>query len=252
MPTSSTTARPPRKDALENREAILEAAAVVFRRDAEASLDAVAAEAGLSRRSIYGHFSSRDDLLAELLTRGGIRISAALAGVHDDDPRLHLALIGAALWTEVQQVRVLAQFAVLGPLEKTVADALGPVRASVRQATRGGVEGGWFRSDLGVESLARLIEDAAIAVLDEAVRADLSDAAGRRLVMSIGLSVAGLSWRDADAVIDAHPSLRASDANRSGAAADAARASAPTAAPPATTTSAPASASAAVAESSHA
>ncbi len=201
MTATLPTARATRKDAVENREAILVAAAVVFRREPEASLDAVATEAGLSRRSIYGHFASRDELLAELMVRGGARISAALADVHDDDPRTHLALIGAALWTEVQQVRVLAQLAIHGPLEQTIAEALVPVRASVRVAARGGVEAGWFRSDLPVESLARLIEDAAIAVLDEAVRADLSEAEGRRLVMAMGLSVAGLSWREADAVI---------------------------------------------------
>ena len=209
MQPALTTARAPRKDALENREAILVAAAAVFRRDAEASLDAVAAEAGLSRRALYGHFASRDELLAELLVRGGARISEALAEVHHDDPRIHLALVGAALWGEVQQVRVLAQLAVHGPLERTIADALRPVRGSVRRAARDGVEAGWFRSDVPVERLARLIEDAAIGVLDEAVRSDLSEAEARRLVMSVGLSVAGLSWRDALAVIDAHPELSA-------------------------------------------
>lgn len=210
MPSTLSSARAPRRDALENRESILAAAAIVFRRDPESSLDAVATEARLTRRSIYGHFASRDELLAELLVRGGARISAALAGVHDDDPRIHLALVGAALWAEVQQVRVLAQLAVHGPLEKAIADALAPVRASVRQATRSGVEAGWFRADVPVESLARLIEDAAIAVLDEAVRTGLSDSTGRRLVMSVGLSVAGLSWHDAAAVIDKHPQLTAS------------------------------------------
>jgi AcrR family transcriptional regulator len=207
VPTTIHSPRAPRRDAAENREAIVAAAAAVFRRDPEASLDAVATEAGLSRRALYGHFASRDDLLAELLTRGGARISAALAGVHDPDPRIHLALIGASMWAEVQQVRVLAQLAVHGPLEKTVADALGPVRASVRRAAREGVEAGWFRSDVPVESLARLVEDAAIAVLDEAVRTDLPEQEGRRLVMTMGLSVAGLSWRDANTLIDATPQL---------------------------------------------
>jgi len=202
VPDTLNHPRAPRKDALENREAILAAAAMVFRRDPESSLDAVAAEAGLSRRAIYGHFASRDELLAELLVRGGARISAALADVHDPDPRIHLALVGAAMWGEVQQVRVLAQLAVHGPLEKTIADALVPVRTSVRQAVRGGVAAGWFRADIAVESVARLVEDAAIAVLDEAVRADLSEAQARRLVMSVGLSVAGLSWQDAAAVVD--------------------------------------------------
>ncbi|MFB2580265.1 TetR/AcrR family transcriptional regulator [Herbiconiux sp. P15] len=202
MTTTPTPPRPLRRDALENREAILLAAAGVFRHDAEASLDAVAASAGLSRRSIYGHFASRDELLAELVTRGGTRISAALDGVQHDDPRIHLALVGSALWAEVQQVRVIAQLAVHGPLEQTVAEALVPVRASVRRAVAAGVSAGWFRSDVPVESLARLIEDAAIAVLDEAVRTDLPEAEGAHLVMTVGLSVAGLSWREAVEVAD--------------------------------------------------
>ncbi|GLK16146.1 TetR/AcrR family transcriptional regulator [Herbiconiux flava] len=203
--STNLSPRAPRRDALENREAIVLAASVVFRRDPEASLDAVAAEAGLSRRALYGHFSSRDELLAELLTRGGARISAALADVHHDDPRIHLALIGAAIWAEVQQVRVLAQLAVHGPLEKTVASALSPVRASVRRATSAGVAQGYFRESVPVESLAQLIEDAAIGVLDVAVRTDLDEAEGRRLVMTVGLSVAGLSWREADALVESIP-----------------------------------------------
>ncbi|MFB2555738.1 TetR/AcrR family transcriptional regulator [Herbiconiux liangxiaofengii] len=203
--TSTLSSRAPRRDALENREAIVLAASAVFRRDPEASLDAVAGEAGLSRRALYGHFSSRDELLAELLTRGGARISTALADVQHADPRIHLALIGAAIWAEVQQVRVLAQLALHGPLEKTVADALSPVRASVRRATRAGVEQGWFRASVPVETLAHLIEDAAIGVLDEAVRGDLGYDEGRRLVMTVGLSVAGLSWRDADALVESIP-----------------------------------------------
>ncbi|MGD8169590.1 TetR/AcrR family transcriptional regulator [Herbiconiux sp. P16] len=237
MPTTLHSPRAPRRDAAENREAIVVAAAAVFRRDPEASLDAVATEAGLSRRALYGHFASRDELLAELLTRGGARISAALAGVHDPDPRIHLALIGAAMWAEVQQVRVLAQLAVHGPLEKTVADALGPVRASVRRAARDGIEAGWFRSDVPVESLARLVEDAAIAVLDEAVRTDLSEPEGRRLVMTMGLSVAGLSWRDANTLIDSVPALAAAG----GSPATSPRATTPVAPTPRTPESTPSS-----------
>lgn len=202
MTTSLQQSRALRRDAAENREAILAAATTVLRADPEASLDAVAAAAGLSRRALYGHFASRDELLAELLARGGARVAAALDGVRDDDPRVHLALVGAALWNEVQQVRVLAQLAVHGPLEQTVATALAPVRASVRDAVGRGVATGAFRRDVPLHTLARLIEEAAISVLDEAVRTDLRDADARRLVMAMGLSVAGLSWLDAAAVID--------------------------------------------------
>jgi AcrR family transcriptional regulator len=208
MPTASA-ARAPRRDALANRRAILDAAAVVFRRDPESSIDAVAAEARLSRRAVYGHFGSREELLAELLVRGGARIAAALAAVHDDDPRVHLALIGASLWSEVSSVTVLAQLAVHGPLEQAVASALEPVRRSLRDATSRGAALGVFRPDLPTESLARLIEDAAISVLDEAVRSHLDDDRARRLVITTGLGVAGLSWRDADTLLADHPRLTA-------------------------------------------
>jgi AcrR family transcriptional regulator len=211
MSSAAVRARAPRRDATQNREAILTAAVAVLRGDPEASLDAVATAAGLSRRALYGHFSSREELLTELLGRGGARISGALAGVHHDDPRIHLALIGAALWREVQHVRVLAQLALHGPLERTVADALAPVRSSLRDAVRRGVAAGWFRPDIPLESLARLIEEAAIAVLDEAVRSELDEAAGRRLVMQVGLSVAGLSWHETAELLDTAPTLAPAD-----------------------------------------
>jgi AcrR family transcriptional regulator len=200
VPTLTSHARAPRKDALENRAAILDAAASVFRRDPEAAIDAVAAEAGLSRRAVYGHFSSRDDLLSELVERGGHRISEALAQVRHDDPRIHLALVGGALCDQIAEVKILANSLVHSGLERQAGTALGPVRRSVRDAIARGREAGDFRDDVDVEMLARLVEDAAIAVLDESVRSDLDHDEARRLVMSVGLSVAGLSWREASGV----------------------------------------------------
>lgn len=62
--------RPPRTlraDALKNRVRILEAAAKVFARDGlEASLDAVAAEAGVGVGTVYRRFPDRQDLINEL------------------------------------------------------------------------------------------------------------------------------------------------------------------------------------------
>ena len=58
--------RAPRSDAAKNRTALLDAARVELNRDPDASLDTIAAAARLSRRSVYGHFPSRDALIAEL------------------------------------------------------------------------------------------------------------------------------------------------------------------------------------------
>ena len=55
-----------RSDARRNREALLKAAAEVLAADPSASMDDIAARAGLGRATMYRHVSGRADLLAEL------------------------------------------------------------------------------------------------------------------------------------------------------------------------------------------
>ena len=66
-----------RRDAVKNRAALLAAARVALNRDPESSLETIAAEAGLSRRAVYGHFPTRDDLLREVTAHGAARIGRA-------------------------------------------------------------------------------------------------------------------------------------------------------------------------------
>ena len=102
----------PRRDALENRAALLAAARVALNRDPDATLDAIATEAGLSRRSVYGHFATRDELVRELVAAGAARVAGALTGVGHPDPLVRLALVAARMWAEVADIRVMALFAV--------------------------------------------------------------------------------------------------------------------------------------------
>ncbi|MEO7017727.1 MAG: TetR/AcrR family transcriptional regulator [Leifsonia sp.] len=202
MPTTdSPQTRAPRRDAAENREAILVAAAAALNEDIDASLEAIASRAGLSRRAIYGHFATRDDLLAEVLTRGAARVAALLEPVAHPDARVEIALFGATLWAEVEHVRVNAQLAVRGPHRERVGKALEPARLRLRQTVARGVADGVLRADIDVDTVARLIESAATAVLDEATRTGLTREAGHQLVMLAGLSAAGLSWREADQLV---------------------------------------------------
>jgi AcrR family transcriptional regulator len=198
--TSDDPPRALRRDARANREALLVAAAETFRRDPEASIDAVAACAGLSRRAVYGHFPSREALLAALIDRGAAHITEALAGVHDDDPAVHVGRIGVALWTQISHVKLFARMIVRSPLDREAARGLEPVRLSLRDAVSRGIAGGVFRDDVEPALVARLIEAVAIDVLNEAVERDLDDARARRLVIVAALGVAGLSWRQADDV----------------------------------------------------
>jgi len=197
----------PRRDALENRAALLAAARVVLNRDPDAALDAIATEAGLSRRAVYGHFATRDELLRELVTSGTARIAALLSSLEHPDPLVRLALIAARMWAEVEHVRVTTLFAVRGPYRELVARELTPLRARLLAAVNEGAASGRIRTDIPAPTLARLIEAAAIAVLDEATRTAIPADAGHRDVMLIVLSTAGLDAAAAGALIDATPEL---------------------------------------------
>lgn len=198
--------RAPRRDAAENRAALLAAARVVLNRDPDAGLDAIAAEAGLTRRAVYGHFANRDALLQELVTQGTARVAAALVSVDHPQPLVRLALIASRMWQEVESVRVMTLFAVRGPFQALVAEQLKPVRRQLLDAVRDGARHG-VRTDIAPETLARLVEGSAIAVLDEATRAQLSATSGRRIAMLAVLGMVGLDAASAARLIDTTPVL---------------------------------------------
>ncbi|MGT2425771.1 TetR/AcrR family transcriptional regulator [Amnibacterium kyonggiense] len=203
--TSAARVRAPRSDAAKNRAALLDAARAELNRDPEASLDVIAAAAGLTRRAVYGHFPSREALVAELAALGAARVAAAVDAVHEADPVLDLALVGRLVWDEVEHVRAMTRTVVRGPLrEQVLGGALGPLHARIVADVRLAAETGAGRTDLDPEVVARLVEGAAFSVLDESVRAPLGRAEGRRLVILAGLGALGLSWRAANDVLTAH------------------------------------------------
>jgi AcrR family transcriptional regulator len=198
---TTSSARSPRRDALDNRAALIDAARAVFARDPSASLDAIAVEAGLSRRAVYGHFASRDDLQRELVTMGAARITAALEGIDHEDPVVRLTLIAAGIWREVASMRVMALFALRGNLQAHTVNALAPLRLKVFEAVREGMAAGSIRGDIPAERLARLVEDAALAILAESTRSNLSFREGQTLVQLNVLGTLGYGWREAGALI---------------------------------------------------
>lgn len=199
--------RAPRRDATENRQSLLAAAATTLAQAPDASLESIAAAAGLTRRAVYGHFASRDALVLALIDSGAERLNAIAAATDHAHTPTAIALLGARLWTAVGHLRLLAGMALREPYETHVAGALEPVRARIRRLVERGVADETVRRDIHPPMLARLIEESAIAVLLEAAATELGDDEGRHLVMLAVLSTVGLSWRDAGALIDATPEL---------------------------------------------
>ncbi len=89
-----------RVDARRNLEAIIEAAVPLLCEHPRASMQQIAAAAGLHRATVHRHFPSRDDLLEELRQRAFSASSEALAAVRaapSPDPGETLHRASAAL-----------------------------------------------------------------------------------------------------------------------------------------------------------
>jgi AcrR family transcriptional regulator len=78
---AQTSPRQTRKDALRNRERVLEAATELVRRDGESvPMAQIAEHAGVGVGTLYRHFRTREDLLGELVFRSfGIAVDNARA-----------------------------------------------------------------------------------------------------------------------------------------------------------------------------
>lgn len=198
------TTRAPRRDSVENRAGILDAARTTLATDPRASIDVIARSAGLSRRTLYGHFDDREALIRELISVGAQRFNAIAESVTDADPRIALARLAAQLWQEAAHVQVAAALALDEAHVQHTADALAPLRRTVAALARRGQEDGSFRTDLAAATLARLIEEVARTVVS---RTDAASTGAANLAVRTLLSIAGLSWREADELLRAHPEI---------------------------------------------
>ncbi|MGH3473007.1 MAG: TetR/AcrR family transcriptional regulator [Nocardioidaceae bacterium] len=85
--------RPRRADAERSIAAILDAATYVLAERSDASMDDIAAAAGISRQTIYAHFGSRDALVNALLDRVTRRVTDAIDAADLDTGSASAALV---------------------------------------------------------------------------------------------------------------------------------------------------------------
>lgn len=210
--STSLPSRPRRRDAVENRAGILAAATASIAADPHASLDTIARAAGVSRRALYGHFDDRAALVREVIAAGSARFNATsltvAADVSTGPAPLALARLTARLWSEAAHVQALAAIALDETHVAETAEALAPLRQGVLDIVRRGQHEGTLRTDVAAPTLARLVEETARTVI---TRVDASSPIARSLAVRAVLSIAGLSWREADALLTAHPDLLSAD-----------------------------------------
>jgi TetR/AcrR family transcriptional repressor of mexCD-oprJ operon len=141
-----------RATAERNVEAILDAAAALLGRGASASTSAVAAEAGVSRVTVYAHFPTREALLEAVVERVVRRATAAVEAARLAEGPAGEALdrLVAAGWAEIDRNRSVANAAAaeLSPTALTRSHAA--LHEPIAALARRGQAEGEFRADLPV------------------------------------------------------------------------------------------------------
>ncbi|MFI6285377.1 TetR/AcrR family transcriptional regulator [Streptomyces sp. NPDC051018] len=91
--SSSPSPRRRRADAERSRAAILDAAMRLLVENPDAGMGAIAAEAGVTRQTVYAHFSTRDDLLTAVVDRVTEETMAAMDAAALDEGPASAALV---------------------------------------------------------------------------------------------------------------------------------------------------------------
>ena len=138
-----------------NVEAILDAAEALLERHAEATIAGVAAEAGVSRVTVYAHFPTREELLEAVVERAVRHASVALDSAEPSRGPAVDALdrVIAAGWSELDRHSTIADAAAkqLSPTALTRAHRAG--RQRIRELIERGRDDGSFRTDVPTDWL---------------------------------------------------------------------------------------------------
>ncbi|MEU8951973.1 TetR/AcrR family transcriptional regulator [Streptomyces sp. NPDC048489] len=199
--TAMTTGSASRADA--NRRRILDVALAELLRDPDASMDQIARAAGVVRRTVYGHFPSRE-VLVSTLTDGAVEaVAAAHAEGREgvEDPAESLVRSTLAVWEIADRYRLLVALAQRSVTVQGIRERLTPVRAACAEVLRRGLEQGVFASPLPAPALAYVHEQLLFALMEAVNDGLLGPAeAGRSAAVTV-LTTAGVPAARATALV---------------------------------------------------
>ncbi|GII30390.1 TetR/AcrR family transcriptional regulator [Planotetraspora mira] len=164
-----------RADARRNIASILDAAVLLLSCDADASVADIAKAAGVGRVTLYGHFSTRADLVDAVLTRTVEQADATLDATDTaGDPRQALTRLVGASWQIVHQFRSVLQAAQRELPAERIRAVHDRILRRVQTIIDRGRQAGVFRDDLPEEWLVTVVfslmhaaaEDSAAGALD--------------------------------------------------------------------------------------
>ncbi|MFF4352651.1 TetR/AcrR family transcriptional regulator [Streptomyces sp. NPDC001530] len=177
-----------------NRRRILDVALAELLRDPDASMDQIARAAGVVRRTVYGHFPSREALIGTLFEGAAEAVETAHAAGREgiEDPAESLSRSTLAVWEVADRYRLLVALAQRSVTVQGIRERLTPVRESCTEVLQRGLDQGVFESPLPAPALAYVHEQMLFALM-EAVNDGLlaPEEAGRSAVITM-LTTAGV------------------------------------------------------------
>ncbi|MFD5177812.1 TetR/AcrR family transcriptional regulator [Nocardia sp. NPDC058379] len=162
--THSTAALGPR--ALANRRRILAVAGDELLRNPAASMEDIAAAAGMVRRTLYGHFPTREALIDGMLDEAFEQVDRALDGIDTAHaPATVIAEMTVALWAVGDEFQLLLRLDEAGSRAR-MSDRLAPVRTRLVTLIAAGQADGTFADHLPPAAVARVLTALVLALLN--------------------------------------------------------------------------------------
>jgi AcrR family transcriptional regulator len=189
-----------------NRRRIMDVALTELLRDADASMDQIARAAGVVRRTVYGHFPSRDALIGALVDDAAEAVRAARGVALDgvEDPAEALARSILAVWEIADGYRLLVALAQRSVTVEGILRRLDPVRRECAALLQRGLDEGQFTSPLPATALAYVHEQVLFGLMQAVNDGVLAPQEAGRSAAITSLTAAGVSAeRAAKAVRDA-------------------------------------------------
>jgi AcrR family transcriptional regulator len=168
VPTESSRVR----SMNETRDRILDVALDVLGENPDAGMGDIASAAGVVRRTVYGHFPSRLDLIRTLTERAVTEMTAVLTEVNASGVDADAAWVAfiARVWPVAHRYRVLLALR-RGEYGEAIHGLLGPVDDLLADLVERGQSGGVFAQHLPAGILSQVAYGVVFAIADS----DLSD-----------------------------------------------------------------------------
>ncbi len=195
MPAESTRAR----STNDTRNRILDVALEVLGQNPDAGMGDIASAAGVVRRTVYGHFPTRADLVRTLTQRAVNEIEAVLTEVDASEgaaEKVWVDFIGG-LWPLTHRYRVLLALR-RGEYGEDIHALLEPVDQMLSDLVQRGQASGVFGRHLPADILSQIAYSAVFAVADD----DLSNRnVGARAATITSLLILGVPTARAEALV---------------------------------------------------